>query len=98
MGHIELSAPAVPIWYLVHIHGLRTFSPVSNPRRTQASEKVIYFAANLVTWVDEDRRHEDLSSLGQYLAEKDELEKELELSSTVVIKTRSGSRNRRSRG
>ncbi|MGA1036166.1 MAG: DNA-directed RNA polymerase subunit beta', partial [Ilumatobacteraceae bacterium] len=43
-------------------------------------EKVIYFAANLVTWVDEDRRHEDLTSLeAEYLAERDELTKELEL-------------------
>ena len=23
-------------------------------------EKVIYFAANLVTWVDEEKRHQDL--------------------------------------
>ena len=26
-------------------------------------EKVIYFAANLVTWVDEDKRHQDLPNL-----------------------------------
>jgi len=43
-------------------------------------EKVIYFAANLVTWVDEERRHADLDSLEQdMLAEKDLIEKDLRL-------------------
>src|ERR1039458_3570198 len=31
-------------------------------------EKVIYFAANLVTWVDDERRHEDLPVLEVELA------------------------------
>ena len=84
MGHIELSAPVVHIWYL---RGTRSWLAYLlaglEPReelKAKQLEKVIYFAANLVTWVDEDRRHEDLSSLeAEYLAEKDELEKELEL-------------------
>ncbi|HLG91528.1 MAG TPA: DNA-directed RNA polymerase subunit beta', partial [Acidimicrobiales bacterium] len=33
-------------------------------------EKVIYFAANLVTWVDEERRHADLPQLEAELAEE----------------------------
>ena len=33
-------------------------------------EKVIYFAANLVVWVDEDKRHEDLPELEAELAEE----------------------------
>ena len=33
-------------------------------------EKVIYFAANLVTWVDEDRRHTDLPNLEVELNEE----------------------------
>ena len=33
-------------------------------------EKVIYFAANLVTWVDEEKRHEDLPNLEAELAEE----------------------------
>jgi DNA-directed RNA polymerase subunit beta' len=84
MGHIELSAPVVHIWYL---RGTRSWlayllagiEPKEELKAKQL-EKVIYFAANLVTWVDEDKRHEDQSSLeAEYLAERDEIRKELEL-------------------
>ena len=84
MGHIELSAPVVHIWYL---RGTRSWlayllagiEPKEELKAKQL-EKVIYFAANLVTWVDEDKRHEDQSSLeAEYLEERDEIRKELEL-------------------
>ncbi|TVR27541.1 MAG: DNA-directed RNA polymerase subunit beta' [Ilumatobacter sp.] len=84
MGHIELSAPVVHIWYL---RGTRSWlayllagiEPKEELKAKQL-EKVIYFAANLVTWVDEDKRHEDLSSLeAEYLEERDAIAKELEL-------------------
>ena len=84
MGHIELSAPVVHIWYL---RGTRSWlayllagiEPKEELKAKQL-EKVIYFAANLVTWVDEDKRHEELSSLeAEYLEERDEIRKELEL-------------------
>ncbi len=84
MGHIELSAPVVHIWYL---RGTRSWlayllagiEPKEELKAKQL-EKVIYFAANLVTWVDEDKRHEDLQSLeAEYLEERDEIRKELEL-------------------
>jgi DNA-directed RNA polymerase subunit beta' len=84
MGHIELSAPVVHIWYL---RGTRSWlayllagiEPKEELKAKQL-EKVIYFAANLVTWVDDDKRHEDQSSLeAEYLAERDEIRKELEL-------------------
>jgi DNA-directed RNA polymerase subunit beta' len=84
MGHIELSAPVVHIWYL---RGTRSWlayllagiEPKEELKAKQL-EKVIYFAANLVTWVDEAKRHEDLSSIeAEYLAERDEIRKELEL-------------------
>ena len=43
-------------------------------------EKVIYFAAHLVSWVDEDGRHEALENLeAEYLEERDVIQKELEL-------------------
>src|SRR6266511_3837323 len=32
-------------------------------------EKIIYFAANMVTWVDNDRRHDDLPRIEANLAE-----------------------------
>jgi DNA-directed RNA polymerase subunit beta' len=84
MGHIELSAPVVHIWYL---RGTRSWlayllagiEPKEELKAKQL-EKVIYFAANLVTWVDEDKRHEDQPSLeAEYLEERDEIRKELEL-------------------
>ena len=65
MGHIELAAPAVHIWYL---RGTRSWlayllSGIEPKEELKAKqlEKVIYFAANLVTWVDDDQRQEDLS-------------------------------------
>ncbi|MFZ8997904.1 MAG: DNA-directed RNA polymerase subunit beta' [Ilumatobacteraceae bacterium] len=84
MGHIELSAPVVHIWYL---RGTRSWlayllagiEPKEELKAKQL-EKVIYFAANLVTWVDEDKRHEDLASLeAEYLEERDAIRKELDL-------------------
>jgi DNA-directed RNA polymerase subunit beta' len=76
MGHIELSAPVVHIWYL---RGTRSWlayllagiEPKEELKAKQL-EKVIYFAANLVTWVDEDKRHAELPNLeAEYLAERD---------------------------
>ena len=84
MGHIQLEAPVVHIWYL---RGTRSWlayllagiEPKEELKAKQL-EKVIYFAANLVTWVDDDKRHEDLSNLeAEYLEERDAIEKELEL-------------------
>ena len=84
MGHIELSAPVVHIWYL---RGTRSWlayllagiEPKEELKAKQL-EKVIYFAANLVTWVDEDKRHAALASLeAEYLEERDAIRKELEL-------------------
>jgi DNA-directed RNA polymerase subunit beta' len=74
MGHIELAAPAVHIWYL---RGTRSWLAYllmgTEPReelKAKQLEKVIYFAANLVVWVDEDKRHEDLPELEAELAEE----------------------------
>ena len=84
MGHIELSAPVVHIWYL---RGTRSWlayllaglEPKEELKAKQL-EKVIYFAANLVTWIDEDKRHADLSNLeAEYLEERDAIRKELEI-------------------
>jgi DNA-directed RNA polymerase subunit beta' len=84
MGHIELAAPVVHIWYL---RGTRSWlayllsgTEVREELKAKQLEKVIYFAANLVTWVDEEKRHEDLANLESELtAEKDEIVKEREL-------------------
>ncbi|HEX6785921.1 MAG TPA: DNA-directed RNA polymerase subunit beta', partial [Acidimicrobiales bacterium] len=84
MGHIELSAPVVHIWYL---RGTRSWLAYLlagiEPReelKAKQLEKVIYFAANLVTWVDEDKRHTDLENLEkEHLEERDAITKEIEL-------------------
>ena len=84
MGHIELAAPAVHIWYL---RGTRSWLAYllmgTEPReelKAKQLEKVIYFAASLVTWVDEDKRDEDLPNLeAEMLEEKEAIEKEREL-------------------
>src|SRR6186713_3293817 len=84
MGHIELAAPVVHIWYL---RGTRSWLAYllmgTEPReelKAKQLEKVIYFAANLVTWVDDERRDADRPNLeAELLNEKDEIEKEREL-------------------
>ena len=86
MGHVELAAPAVHIWYL---RGTRSWLAYllmgTTPKeelKAKQLEKVIYFAANLVTYVDEERRQADLPTLeAEMLAENDEIthEREVEL-------------------
>jgi DNA-directed RNA polymerase subunit beta' len=84
MGHIELAAPVVHIWYL---RGTRSWlayllagiEPKEELKAKQL-EKVIYFAANLVTWVNDEKRHEDLSSVeAEHLGELDAIRKDMEL-------------------
>jgi len=84
MGHIELAAPAVHIWYL---RGTRSWLAYllmgTQPKeelKAKQLEKVIYFAANLVTWVDDEKRDADLAELEkEMLLEKEEIEKEREV-------------------
>ncbi|MCX6511419.1 MAG: DNA-directed RNA polymerase subunit beta', partial [Actinobacteria bacterium] len=84
MGHIELAAPVVHIWYLRGTRSWLAYLLMGTEAREEIKakqlEKVIYFAANLVTWVDNERRHSDLEALEQdMLAEKDLIEKDLRL-------------------
>ncbi|HWJ98571.1 MAG TPA: DNA-directed RNA polymerase subunit beta', partial [Acidimicrobiales bacterium] len=84
MGHIELAAPTVHIWYL---RGTRSWLAYllmgTEPReelKAKQLEKVIYFAANLVVSVDEEKRDQDLPSLeAEVLAEREAIESEREL-------------------
>ncbi|MFN5603895.1 MAG: DNA-directed RNA polymerase subunit beta' [Actinomycetes bacterium] len=84
MGHIELAAPVVHIWYL---RGTRSWlayllaglEPKEELKAKQL-EKVIYFAAHLVTWVDEEQRHSMLPSLeNEYIGELEAIEKDRDL-------------------
>src|SRR4051794_3824432 len=84
MGHIELAAPVVHIWYLRGTRSWLAYLLAGIEAREELKakqlEKVIYFAANLVTWVDVDKRHEDLANLENELhAELDEQRQDTEL-------------------
>ncbi|MGH9043563.1 MAG: DNA-directed RNA polymerase subunit beta', partial [Acidimicrobiales bacterium] len=56
MGHIELAAPVVHIWYLRGTRSWLAYLLMGTEAREELKakqlEKVIYFAANLVTFVD----------------------------------------------
>ena len=60
MGHIELAAPVTHIWYFKGVPSRLGYLLDLAPKDL---EKVIYFAAYMITSVDEDRRHEELPNL-----------------------------------
>jgi DNA-directed RNA polymerase subunit beta' len=60
MGHIELAAPVTHIWYFKGVPSRLGYLLDLAPKDL---EKVIYFAAYMITHVDEDARHKDLPSL-----------------------------------
>ncbi len=74
MGHIELAAPVVHIWYLRGTRSWLAYLLMGTEAREELKakqlEKVIYFAANLVTWVDEEKRHAELPNMEAELAEE----------------------------
>ncbi len=77
MGHIELAAPVTHIWYFKGVPSRLGYLLDIAPK---SLEKVIYFAAHLITWVDDERRHKDLAELqADIQAEIQDLEKELDL-------------------
>ncbi|KGF19532.1 DNA-directed RNA polymerase subunit beta' [Pseudoglutamicibacter albus] len=60
MGHIELAAPVTHIWYFKGVPSRLGYLLDLAPKDL---EKVIYFAAYMITSVDEERRHEELPNL-----------------------------------
>jgi len=77
MGHIELAAPVTHIWYFKGVPSRLGYLLDIPPK---SLEKVIYFAAHLITWVDDEKRHKDLSKLeGDVRAEIGEIEHERDL-------------------
>ncbi len=72
MGHIELAAPVTHIWYFKGVPSRLGYLLDLAPKDL---EKVIYFAAYMITWVDEEGRHEALPSLESQLGiEKKQIE------------------------
>src|ERR687895_336379 len=72
MGHIELAAPVTHIWYFKGVPSRLGYLLDIAPKDL---ERIIYFAAYVVTRVDEDRRHKDLPGIEEEIeAEKREIE------------------------
>ena len=60
MGHIELAAPVTHIWYFKGVPSRLGYLLDLAPKDL---EKVIYFAAYMITYVDDESRYRDLPSL-----------------------------------
>ncbi|MBB6421715.1 DNA-directed RNA polymerase subunit beta' [Streptomyces massasporeus] len=65
MGHIELAAPVTHIWYFKGVPSRLGYLLDLAPKDL---EKVIYFAAYMITYVDEERRTRDLPSLEAHVS------------------------------
>ena len=76
MGHIELAAPVTHIWYFKGVPSRLGYLLDMAPKDL---EKVIYFAAYMITEVDEEARHADLPNLqAEYDQEVNFLKKQLD--------------------
>src|SRR5690625_3338178 len=60
MGHVELAAPVTHIWYFKGVPSRLGYLLDLAPKDL---EKIIYFAAYMITSVDEQARHEDMADL-----------------------------------
>ena len=61
MGHIDLAAPVSHIWFFKGVPSRIGYLLDMAPKEL---EKVLYFAASMITWVDDEARATDLESLG----------------------------------
>ncbi|MCH6197788.1 DNA-directed RNA polymerase subunit beta' [Corynebacterium mastitidis] len=76
MGHIELAAPVTHIWYFKGVPSRLGYLLDLAPKDL---ERIIYFAANIITSVDEEARHADQSTLeAEMLLEKKDVEADAE--------------------
>jgi DNA-directed RNA polymerase subunit beta' len=72
MGHIELAAPVTHIWYFKGVPSRLGYLLDLAPKDL---EKVIYFAAYMITEVDTEGREEEMPNLEKkYLADKKKIE------------------------
>jgi DNA-directed RNA polymerase subunit beta' len=67
MGHIDLAAHVTHIWYFKGVPSRLGYLLDIAPKDM---EKVIYFAAYIITRIDEDRRHKDLPKIEKEFAEE----------------------------
>ncbi len=77
MGHVDLAAPVSHIWFFKGVPSRIGYLLDMAPKEL---EKVLYFAASIVTWVDDEARTKDLETLEKevgkvldaYAAEREE--------------------------
>jgi DNA-directed RNA polymerase subunit beta' len=82
MGHIDLAAPVSHIWFFKGVPSRIGYLIDMAPKEL---EKVLYFAASVITWVDDEARQKDLTKLekevakqvGAYNAEREQRTQEL---------------------
>jgi DNA-directed RNA polymerase subunit beta' len=82
MGHIDLAAPVSHIWFFKGVPSRIGYLIDMAPKEL---EKVLYFAASVITWVDEEARSKDLAKLekevekqaGEYEREREQRSQEL---------------------
>ncbi len=60
MGHIDLAAPVSHIWFFKGVPSRIGYLLDMAPKEL---EKVLYFAASIVTWVDDEARERDMADL-----------------------------------
>src|SRR5213082_2818339 len=83
MGHVDLAAPVSHIWFFKGVPSRIGYLLDMAPKEL---EKVLYFAASIVTWVDDEARMKDIDSLEKevnkvldgYAAEREERVLELQ--------------------
>src|SRR5688500_12004763 len=77
MAHIDLAAPVSHIWFFKGVPSRIGYLIDMAPKEL---EKVLYFAASIVTWIDEEARTKDMTKLEKeidkvldaYTAEREE--------------------------
>ena len=84
MGHIELAAPVTHIWYFKGVPSRIGYLLDLAPKDL---EKIIYFAAYMITEVNEELRHNDLPTI----------EAEIDVERSNIVKTRDNDLDERSK-
>jgi DNA-directed RNA polymerase subunit beta' len=85
MGHVDLAAPVSHLWFFKGVPSRIGYLLDMAPKEL---EKVLYFAASIVTWVDDEARDKDVKKLEKevqkvldsYASEKEDRVKELQQS------------------
>src|ERR671918_782148 len=60
MGHVDLAAPVSHIWFFKGVPSRIGYLLDMAPKEL---EKVLYFAASIVTWIDDEARQKDIPKL-----------------------------------